>query len=111
MAINLSAFAGSPTIGTTEASLTGGTSTAVGMYQLMLDLSALQSGDSFTLRIKERIVTGGTPRVLDQVVFAGVQAAPGTVYPALLLGLGWDMTLQRTAGADRAIPYTIRSVA
>jgi hypothetical protein len=111
MTINLSAFTGWPIVGATETSLTGGTSTAVGMYQLMMDLSALQAGDSITLRIKDRIISGGQQRVIDQVVFAGAQATPGTVYPALLLGLGWDMTLQRTAGADRAIPYTIRSVA
>jgi hypothetical protein len=116
MTINLTAFTGSPTISTTEYSLPNASTTQtprteVGMYQLMLDLSALVAGDEYTLRIKERIVGGGTPRMIDRVVFSGAQATPGTVYPALLLGLGWDMTLQRTGGVDRVIPYTIRSVA
>jgi hypothetical protein len=115
MPMNLALFSGSPTIGAVEYSLPGTsttrqTRTETGLMQACIDLSALQSGDTYVLRVYEKVVAGGTQQLLEQISFSGVQAKPGSMLPAVMLGVGWDVTLQRTAGADRAIPFSIRSV-
>lgn len=109
-------FEGSVTVSTTELSLVSGTSTlqsntTPGIYQLMLDLNAMASGDAFRLRIKEIVQASGTQRVVQDVTLRGVQAQPVYATPSLLLTNGWDMTLLKSAGTDRAIPYSIRKVA
>jgi hypothetical protein len=104
------------TVSTTELSCVSGSSTlqnntTAGIYQLMLDLSAMAAGDSFRIRIKEKVIAGGTQRNIEDVTLSGAQADPNYVTPSLLLVNGWDMTIVRVGGTDRAVPYSIRMVA
>lgn len=106
---------GNPTIGTTEYSLPNGSTTltpqtTAGIYSLYLDLAALQAGDAFVLRIKEKATASASQRVLREQELMHVQGEPSYVAPALHLMHGWDFTLQRVAGDDRAIPFSIRAV-
>lgn len=102
----------SPTIGTTEysmaaASTTLASETTDGMFQATLDLNALTHGDLFEVALYEMGVAGGTKRVVERWQFAKPQARLVTIMPAFILGNGWDWTLKKVSGTDRAIPFTL----
>lgn len=87
--------------------------TTVGMFQLVVDLSAMQAGDTVELRVKEKAQNAaGTQRTVFTDTYSDAQSADSASYasPALILGNGWDMTLKQTAGTGRAYPWSIRSV-
>lgn len=111
------AFAGNPTVGTTEydlpsASTTLSAQTTDGIYQLFIDLNALTSTEEYRLRIYEKVQSSGTQRVVQEVIFSGAQTTePVYVSASMLLLHGWTMTLKKNQGTDRAIPYSIRQVA
>ena len=109
-------FAGSETVSTTEWSLTTDTAgpdvdTTDGVFQCFLDLSALLAGDEFQFRVYEKVQAADTQRVVYETRFIGVQSPPIYVTPALVLLHGWDMTLDKIAGTDRAITWSIRKIA
>jgi hypothetical protein len=111
------AFAGIETVGTTEHSLTTDTAgpdveTSDGVFQCFLDLNAVAAGDTFEFRVYEKVQASDTQRVCFLVTF-GLQGADAAiaVSPSLVLMHGWDMTLRKTAGTDRAISWSIRRVA
>jgi len=77
-------------------------------YQTFLDLNNLAAGDQFRFRVYESASSGGTQRLVYESFYTGAQPDPMAVHPGLLLLYGWDMTLQRTAGSDRGITWSIR---
>jgi len=110
------AFSGTATISTTEYSLTGNsttvqTQTTDGVYQCFLDLSALTIAETYDLLIKEKVISTGTQNTVYRATFSGPQASPYTVLPSLLLLHGWDITMDKVAGTDRVISWSIRQVA
>lgn len=110
------AYTGSVSVSTTELSLVTGTSTLqainiAGVYQLLLDLSTMVAGDSFRLRIKEKVQIGGTQRAVQDVVIDGLQSEPVYVTASVALINGFDFTLVRVGGADRIIAWSIRKAA
>jgi hypothetical protein len=110
------AFSGTETVSTTEHSLTTDTAgpdteTSDGCFQCFLDLNALAAGDVFVWKLYEKVLTGSTQRLVDSATFSGVQGKPVWVSPALILLHGWDMTLDKVSGTDRAIDWSIRKVA
>ncbi len=115
MTIAIAAYSGTATIGTTEWSLTTNTAgpdvdTNVGVYQAMINLSALAAGDEFEFTIYEK-ATGATAQVaLTSCRFVGAQGQPGAKSVSLMLGNGWDMTLKKIAGTDRSITWSIAKV-
>jgi hypothetical protein len=116
MAITIDAFTGTETVTTTEWSMTTDTAgpdadTTDGIYQAFLDLNALAAGDVFEFRVYEKVLSSSTQRLVYYARFAHAQATPVYVSPALVLGHGWDMTLKRVAGTDRAIDWRISKIA
>lgn len=110
------AFTGTETVSTTEHSLTTDTAgpdveTSDGKFVIVLDLSALAAGDVFELKVYEKVSSGGTQRLVDTISFAGVQSEPHFQSPEYVLMHGWDATLKRISGSDRAIEWSIRNVA
>jgi hypothetical protein len=110
------AYNGNPTVGASEydmpsASTSVGVVTTDGIYQLFLDCNAIAEGDRFDVKIYEKVQSGGTQRVCQKWIIAGAQADPIWVAPSLILINGWTMTITKVAGTDRAIPFSIRSVA
>ena len=110
------AYAGSETVGTTEHSLTTDTAgpdvdTNDGVYQCFLDLNALAKGDVFEFKVYEKVGAASTQRVVYSVRFANAQTEPIWVSPSLILLHGWDMTLDKISGTDRAIDWSIRKIA
>lgn len=109
-------YADFASIGTTEYSLPNDSTSAAsitddGVYQLFLDLSNLAAGDSFELKIYEKVISTESQRVVQTQTFSNVQPTPNVVLPSLILMHGWDMTLKKLAGTDRNIAWSIRKIA
>lgn len=116
MTITVEAYTGTETVSTTEHSMTTDTSgpdvdTNAGIYQAFIDLNALAAGDIFTFAVYEKVRTGDTQRKVFTASFAHAQATPVWASPTLILGVGWDMTLLKASGTDRAINWRISKVA
>lgn len=104
------------TISTAEYSLPADTTVGVPtaqtddcLLQVWIDFGAMVAGDVYEVRIYEAI--NGTQRVLAgfPAVLVDVQVGP-YVTPALFMGEGWDVTVKRTAGADRSIGWSLRKI-
>lgn len=109
------AYAGSSTIGVTEWSLTNNSSTiasntVAGAYQVYLDLSAVALADIFELRGYEKVQASDTRRVFMIAHFANTQGTDGAIQvtPTFMVMNGWDFTLKKGTGTDRAISWSIR---
>lgn len=116
MTITVEAFTGTETISTTEHSMTTDSAgpdvdTTEGIFQAFIDLNALAAGDEFIFRAYETVRTGDTQRLVYTATFAGAQAMPVWVSPTLILGVGWDFTITKVAGTDRAINWRISKIA
>ena len=108
-------YTGSASISTTEYSLTNNSTTIAtktddGPIQVFLDLNALAAGDAYTFTVYEKVASAGTQRVLWRSYFRDAQTEPHWVSPSILVTHGWDVTLDRTAGTDRTIAWSIRTV-
>lgn len=106
---------GSATIGVTEYSLPSVSTTRVAqtddcILQPFIDVSAMAAGDEYRIRIYER-VNGGTQRVVYESSLLGAQGSPIFAAPSLIVGDGWDVAVQKIAGTDRAIAWSLRKVA
>jgi len=106
----------SATITTTERFLASNSTTKTdqttdGAYQLWLDFNALGDGDEYRVRVYERISSGGTTRAAMEWTVAHAQSEPMFVTPTLILMHGWEYSLTKLAGADCAIPWSIRQIA
>lgn len=109
-------FSGTETVSTTEWSMTTDTAgpdtdANDGVYQAFIDLNALTAADVFEFRVYEKVLASSTQRLVLSCRFAGVQSTPNWVSPSLILLHGWDMTLKKISGTDRAIDWSIRKVA
>lgn len=109
-------FADSATIGTTEYFLASDSTSATyqttdGVYQVWLECNNLAIGDQFQVRIYEKVQSASTARVVASWVIAHAQVDPNWVSPSLIFLHGWEISLQKLAGTDRAIAWSIRQVA
>jgi hypothetical protein len=105
------------TVGASELSIVSGTTalqtvTDDGVYQLWIDpVTNMAKGDEFIVRIYEKVEgTGGTKRVVLSQTLSDAQSEIWCS-PMLILINGWDMTIQKVAGTDRAFDASIRKVA
>lgn len=102
-------------VSTTELSLISGTgtlqadTTACAM-QAVIDCANMAKGDEFVVRVYETARSGGTKREIYKAVLSDAQSALFT-HPTLLVGRGWDVTMQKVAGTDRAFDTSIRKAA
>lgn len=86
------------------------TLTNKGEYVLHVDgVANMAKGDEFKWRVYEKASTGATKRVFYDGTISDAQAQP-LITPSFLLGIGWDITLQRTAGSNRAFHWGIKQV-
>lgn len=115
MAISEAYTLSAVTVGATELSIVSGTTslsadTTDGVYQLLIDASNMAKGDEYVVRIYEKVIGSGTKRKIAQFAMMGVQTA-NFIAPTFILMHGWDMTIQKLAGTDRAFDASIRKVA
>lgn len=111
----LTKYEGTETVSTTEHSLpndaaynSGSPMTTDGIMQGFIDFNALAAGDEYQLRVYEKTDASGTQRITYQATILGAQASPNFVLPALIVSEAWDVTLDKIAGTDRAIRWSIR---
>jgi hypothetical protein len=107
------AFTGTETVGTTEWSLTTDTAgpdveTSDGYFHLLLDLSALAAGDTFEVRLYEKVISSGSQLLVESWTFTGAQGTAVTIIPPVPLLHGWDFTILKKAGTDRSVTWSIR---
>ena len=107
-------YTGSVSISTTEYSLANSSTTLTpitiaGVYQVFIDASNMAAGDEYRIKILEKVRSAGTQRTIYTVTLDGVQTTP-FVTPSLVLMHGWDVTMQKLAGTDRGIAWSIRRV-
>lgn len=79
------------------------------VYILSVDLSAMALGDIVELRLKTKVLTGGTSRVAYLATYAHVQGQPN-VY-SVPVPISWEIiaTLKQTAGSSRNYPWELLS--
>lgn len=115
MPLNLTYKSGNNvTITNTETSLAvdGGSTTLQtvtdkGFYTFILRSTAVTKGDEFTWRVYEKASTGATKvKLCDGTISDALPSQ--MMIPQLVLGIGWDITLQRTGGSNRAFYWSIR---
>jgi len=75
---------------------------------LWLDLANLAAGDSYELRQYEKVTSGGTQR--SRVLAVLVYGPTLFTSEAIQLKNGWEFSLKKLAGTDRAIGWSIRQV-
>lgn len=105
---------GSATIGTTEyflasASTTATYQTTVCLLQAWIDLANMAAGDEYTIRLYEKI-NAGSVRLVESWTRAGAQAKPGFTMPGVIVGEGWEVSVQKVSGTDRSIGWSLRRV-
>lgn len=102
-------------ISTSEYSLTGDIAsvqaqTVDAMIQAVIDFSAMQAGDSYEVKVYDKVYSAGSQKVIyGPATLTGPQITP-LVTPGLIVMHGWDVTVKRLAGSDRSISWSIRSI-
>lgn len=101
------------TVGTTEYSLTNAsttiaTQTTAGYFSILVEIPSIAAGDEFEVAVREKTLTGGTQHrtvianlVSGQVPFYGIP---------IVLGVGWDYTIKKLTGTDRAVTARVSGV-
>lgn len=104
------------TVGGTAISVVTGTTTPAsvtddGVYQLWVDAYAMTKADEYEIRALETVEgSGGTQKTVHRITLLGVQTEI-IVFPSLILINGWDFTIKKLAGTDRAFDASIRKIA
>jgi hypothetical protein len=103
------------TVSTTEISFVSGTTslqtiTTDGVYQLWLDPSNMLKADEYRIRGYEKALSGTTKRSFVSWTLMGAQNDCFCT-PTFILMNGWDFTIIKIAGTDRAFSASIRQVA
>ena len=102
------------TVGSTEYSIvndstTIATDTTACVASLWVDAANMAAGDEFEIAMREKVIAGGTQRRIVLGCLVGAQAAPFVTGP-FELAVGWDFTIQKIAGTDRAFDAAVRAV-
>lgn len=104
------------TIGTSEYSFQGGTTTSVPLanttecvVQAFFDLNAVTIADLFQLRVYEKVASGGTQRVAWEMI-TSLAPTPILASPPIQVKYGWDVTAKKISGTDRSIVGSVRKV-
>lgn len=101
------ASAAAPTALTIAAPSILTTETTPGVYQLTVDTNNLVSGDILVIRSRLVIVSGGTSRLFEEEVLAGVTAAK--MWTTEPVSVAWEVQyeLEQTAGTGRIFPWAV----
>ena len=115
MALNNSLYEfNAQTISTTEYSLTNNSTTIAtlatdAIISVWIDCANMVAGDEFEIVLREQATASSTQRSIVLASLVGAQP-PMFVTSAFQVGHGWDVTMRRIAGTDRAFSWSIRAV-
>jgi hypothetical protein len=116
MAMNEALYTGSSvTVGATEVSLTSGTTTIQAktdkaVVSVAIDVANMAAGDEFEIAFYEKAIAGGTARRVVLANLVGAQAEGLWYLAAWQVGVGWDFSIKKIAGTDRAFSWSVRAV-
>jgi len=79
-------------------------------FLLMADLAAMVNGDVTELRIKTKILSGGTTREIFSAVYSHIQGVPIVMSIPVPSDQEFVATLKQTAGTGRAYPWKVLSL-
>jgi hypothetical protein len=101
----------SATMTTTEFFLASNSTTATyqtgdAVVQLLLDCNAMTAGDQYRVRGYEK-VNAGTARVWFEATLTGAQSQL-FASPSVIAGEGWEFSVTKVAGTNRAIAWSLR---
>jgi hypothetical protein len=85
------------------------TRSAAGTYLIAVDLSAMVSGDVVTLRVKDKVLSGGSAVTAFEQTYRGAQTEDVVYSEPVPAAHGTVFTLQQTAGTNRSFPWSVRS--
>lgn len=91
--------------------LTAAPETTAGAFQILVDCNAMVAGDAFDVQLIEKVLSGGTARVVWRASISGAQAQPILASPTVMCAIGWDMQARQTAGTVRSFPWSVRKAA
>lgn len=86
------------------------TSTTGKTYVLVVDTAAMVNGDALELRLKTKVLSGGTSREAYLATFIHVQAQPNKYSVPVPANIECVATLKQTAGTGRAYPWALLSI-
>lgn len=116
MSITIAAYTWTETVSTTEWSMTTDTAgpdstTADGRFQPFVSVpSAAVAADEFEVALYETINAVQVPIQGYKFVLKGTGAAYGWAGPEMVLGVGWDWTIKKLVGTDRALAGHINQI-
>ena len=79
-------------------------------YVLVVDTGAMVAADSLELRLKTKVLSGGTSRVAYYGFFMNVQSQPQKYSVPIPADIEVIATLKQTAGTGRSFPWKLLSV-
>lgn len=104
------------TVGATPISLVSGTTTVndtaeTGVFSFRIDAGNMAKADQYKVVISETVeATGGTRKTFLEFYLLGVQTRIH-ITPGFLLMHGWNCTIEKVAGTDRAFDASVLKIA
>lgn len=84
--------------------------TTDGTYQLVVDLSDMASGDFVELRIKRKVLTGGTVATYQKATFGFGTSEPVVISPPVYSPYGVTVTLLQTDGVSADFKWSLETL-
>jgi hypothetical protein len=81
------------------------------VFQFFIDCANLANGDTIEIQVLEKVVSGGTARLMYEATVSNVQDEPGWASPTLILMHGWTLQMRQTLGTARSFDWSQRKVA
>lgn len=79
-------------------------------YVFAIDTNAMANGDQIEIKIKTKILSGGTERIAYYVSYVNIQGQPQKYSMPVPENISISVTLKRIAGTDRAYPWKLLSL-
>lgn len=105
-----------PTLITSGTTTTDGTEqtlatdTANHTYVFVIDTNAMVNGDTIEIKLKTKVLSGGTSRIAYYMSYSNAQGRPQKYSVPVPANIELVVTLKRTAGSDRAYPWALLSL-
>jgi hypothetical protein len=97
---------------TTEHFLGTDPDTTAGVFQFLVELSAMARADTLEIRVYEKVNdSGDTARQIAMWPVLNEQTDLLFVSPALVLLVGWRFSIKQTTGTGRSFQWSVRKVA
>lgn len=77
--------------------------------QLIVDTANMAAGDVLILRVKTKVLSGGTTRLVQEAIYANAQSIPIKYSDPIMSDQEAVFTLEQTDGTGRSYPWKVMS--